>query len=224
VLRLPLGRLDFDNCFICTFASAFSLFILNSPLNALTVSSLPTRYGHFKMAVFESGFPDFPHVALISSQNVDAEVVNVRIHSECMTGDVFSSIRCDCGEQLNSCLDKFGKEGGILVYLRQEGRGIGLVNKLKAYNIQDEQGLDTVEANLALGFHTDERDYAEGIEILKSLGVKKINLFTNNPDKLEAFSGKGIEVVDRLAVVVNPRAENAAYLNTKRDSLGHFLK
>lgn len=209
--------------YFCTFAgrkiSLSRIFILK----ALTTSTLPTKYGPFQMAVFESGFKDFPHVALFNSIK-ESDTINVRIHSECMTGDVFGSVRCDCGEQLDYSLDYFGKQGGILIYLRQEGRGIGLVNKLKAYNIQDSEGLDTVEANLALGFHTDEREYTEGIAILKSLGIKKVKLFTNNPDKVRAFEGSGIEVVERCPVIVAPRIENQAYLKTKKDTLGHFLK
>jgi 3,4-dihydroxy 2-butanone 4-phosphate synthase/GTP cyclohydrolase II len=140
-----------------------------------------------------------------------------------MTGDVFGSLRCDCGEQLHVSLRHFGEHGGILVYLRQEGRGIGLVNKLKAYKLQDEENLDTIKANHALGFHTDERDYAEGIDILREMGVQKVRLFTNNPDKIAAFEGSGIEVVERVPIEVLTREENAAYIKAKRDFLGHLL-
>lgn len=189
----------------------------------LAGSTLPTRYGTFKIIAFDSGWPEFPHVVLSNVDLNKEKVVNVRIHSECMTGDVFASVRCDCGEQLEQSLKVFGKEGGILVYLRQEGRGIGLVNKLKAYNLQDDEGMDTIEANLALGFHSDERDYAPGIAILKQLAVRKIRLFTNNPDKIEAFAGSGIAVIERVPIVVEARAENEAYLRTKQDDLGHLL-
>lgn len=192
-------------------------------IKSLADSSLPTAYGNFRIYAFESGIPDFPHIALSNINPSEEKVVNTRIHSECMTGDVFSSVRCDCGEQLDYALSEFGEKGGILVYLRQEGRGIGLVNKLKAYVLQDEQGLDTIKANHALGFHTDERDYGEGIEILKAFGVKKVNVYTNNPEKLSAFEESGIEVISRQPVQVEARIENKAYLQTKKTELGHFL-
>ena len=190
----------------------------------LAESTLPTRFGEFRIAAFDSGFVDFPHVVLYNVDLPSNEVVNVRIHSECMTGDVFSSVRCDCGEQLDFSLREFGERGGVLVYLRQEGRGIGLVNKLKAYNLQDNEGLDTIKANHALGFHTDERDYSPGIEILKALGISKVKVYTNNPEKLDAFADTGIEVVGRVAVDIPSRNENREYLNVKRTELGHLLK
>lgn len=189
----------------------------------LAQSSLPTKFGDFRITAFESEFPDFPHVVLSNVEQPTEDVVNVRIHSECMTGDVFSSVRCDCGEQLDFSLEEFAKKGGVLVYLRQEGRGIGLVNKLKAYTLQDQEGLDTIKANHALGFHTDERDYSPGIEILKALGIKKVNVYTNNPEKLDAFEGSGIEVVKRMPVDIAPREENRSYLDVKKKELGHML-
>lgn len=193
-------------------------------IKILADSMLPTRFGEFRITAFDSGFPDFPHVVLSNVRTDVHQVVNVRIHSECMTGDVFSSVRCDCGEQLDYALSEFGKNGGILVYLRQEGRGIGLINKLKAYNLQDEQGLDTIKANHALGFHTDERDYSSGISILKSLGITKVNVFTNNPEKLDAFENSGIEVISRQAIDIPSRQENRAYLDVKRTELGHLIE
>lgn len=192
-------------------------------IEKLAETRLPTIHGAFTIIAFSSEFAEFPHLALIAGDLTTEEVVNVRIHSECMTGDVFSSVRCDCGEQLNTSMSIFAKEGGVLIYLRQEGRGIGLVNKMKAYNFQDE-GMDTIEANHALGFHTDERDFTPGIEILKQLGIQRINLFTNNPEKVSSFDGSGIVVIDRKEIEVEPRTENEEYLRTKLKGMGHFLK
>ncbi len=192
-------------------------------IERLAETRLPTVHGTFKMIAFSSEFTDFPHLALIAGEIKQTEAINVRIHSECMTGDVFSSVRCDCGEQLNTSMSIFSQQGGILIYLRQEGRGIGLVNKMKAYNFQDE-GMDTIEANHALGFHTDERDFTPGIEILKQLGVQRINLFTNNPEKVSSFEGSGITVVERKEIEIEPRSENENYLRTKFQSMGHLLK
>lgn len=172
---------------------------------------------------FESGQSDFPHIVLINTDRPMGDVVNVRIHSECMTGDVFSSVRCDCGEQLDASLEYFSLHGGVLIYLRQEGRGIGLVNKMKAYNLQDE-GLDTIKANHALGFHTDERNFDIAIEILKDLGIAKINLLTNNPEKMGAFDNGAVEVMERISIEMKARKENLHYLRTKKTGMGHFLK
>lgn len=189
----------------------------------LASSNIPTESGKFDIVAYDSGIDQFPHVVLVNLPQVLPEIVNVRIHSECMTGDVFGSLRCDCGEQLHQSLRYFGQHGGVLIYLRQEGRGIGLVNKLKAYNLQDEKHLDTIKANHALGFHTDERDYGPGVAILQAMGIKKIRLFTNNPEKIDAFEGSGIEVVERVPIEISVRAENAAYISAKRDILGHFF-
>jgi 3,4-dihydroxy 2-butanone 4-phosphate synthase/GTP cyclohydrolase II len=191
-------------------------------IQRLAETELPTAHGKYTMVAYESGFEDFPHLAL-HTLKPEQEVVDVRIHSECMTGDVFSSVRCDCGEQLNCSMDHFADKGGILIYLRQEGRGIGLVNKMKAYNLQNE-GMDTIKANHALGFHTDLRDFTPAIEILKNLGISKINLLTNNPEKIDAFDDSGVEVVERVAIEIKPRKENEAYLTTKRTGMGHFIK
>jgi 3,4-dihydroxy 2-butanone 4-phosphate synthase/GTP cyclohydrolase II len=192
-------------------------------IERLVESRLPTVHGIFRMIAFKSDYTDFPHLALVSGDIENTEVVNVRIHSECMTGDVFSSVRCDCGEQLNTSMSTFSKEGGILIYLRQEGRGIGLVNKMKAYNFQDE-GMDTIEANHALGFHTDERDFSSAIQILLDLEIKKINLFTNNPEKVSSFDDSGVAEIQRKEIEIEPRKENERYLRTKLKGMGHFLR
>lgn len=184
-------------------------------------SRLPTQHGEYRMLAYTSPFPEFPHVALERITDPEA-TVPVRIHSECMTGDVFGSVRCDCGEQLKASMAHFEEHGGLMIYLRHEGRGIGLVSKMKAYNLQD-QGVDTVEANHALGFHTDERDFSPALEILKDLGVSRIQLLTNNPEKVHTFDGTGIEVVERLPLEIKVRPENQAYLSTKANTLGHFL-
>lgn len=191
-------------------------------IQRLAETELPTIHGKYKMIAFESGFDDFPHLALVNVDTKDG-VVDVRIHSECMTGDVFSSVRCDCGEQLHASMRHFEEKGGILLYLRQEGRGIGLVNKMKAYNLQDE-GMDTIKANHALGFCTDTRDFSLAVDILTDLGISKINLLTNNPEKIDAFEDSNVEVVERIAIEIKPRQENRAYLSTKRTGMGHFIK
>lgn len=192
-------------------------------MKKLAQTLLPTAFGNFEMIAFESGFEDFPHLALWSTVQPTVEPLNVRVHSECMTGDVFGSRKCDCGEQLHAAMELFGKEGGMLIYLRQEGRGIGLVNKMKAYNLQRE-GLDTIKANHALGFHSDERDFTPAIEMLAELGVKRINLYTNNPEKVDAFANSPVEVVERRPMEIEPHADNADYLRTKRTDMGHFLR
>lgn len=197
-------------------------------MKRLASAEIPAESGAFKMMAFGHGPERFPHVALVrraskSSESFSPEdVVLVRIHSECMTGDVFGSLRCECGEQLDMALKAIGSaDFGVLVYLRQEGRGIGLVEKLKAYNLQDE-GLDTFEANIALGHSPDERDFSDAISILKSLGVAKIRLLTNNPQKIEAFDQSGIEVIERLSLQAAETPVNSAYLEAKRQ-MGHFL-
>lgn len=192
-------------------------------MKRLAETTLPTAFGTFNMIAFESEFPDFPHLAMWSNVDSDDRPLKIRVHSECMTGDVFGSRKCDCGEQLHASLDLFGREGGMLIYLRQEGRGIGLVNKMKAYNLQNE-GLDTIKANHALGFHADERDYAPAIEILKALGIDQVYLYTNNPEKVDSFKGSGIEVLERRPIEIAPHDDNASYLRTKRQDMGHFLR
>jgi GTP cyclohydrolase II len=187
----------------------------------LVSSRLPSKYGQFSIEAFESGNDEMPHLAVFNA-GVKADVVNVRIHSECITGDLFGSLRCDCGEQLKSSLQYIEEHGGMLIYLRQEGRGIGLTNKLKAYNLQDE-GADTIVANHQLGFETDLRTYEAAIAILKHHNVSRIHLMTNNPEKLEAFENSGIHVESRVPLVVPPVAENERYMQTKRNDLGHML-
>jgi 3,4-dihydroxy 2-butanone 4-phosphate synthase/GTP cyclohydrolase II len=164
-----------------------------------------------------------PHLALVH-ENIDFnQPVLIRIHSECITGDLFSSKRCDCGEQLLSAMDKISEEHGILVYLRQEGRGIGIINKLKAYQLQD-LGLDTVEANLHLGLSIDARDFTIALSLLSDIGVKKVRLLTNNPDKIEIFNESAIELVERVPLVIVPQEENRDYLMVKKERMGHILK
>ncbi|MEM1176863.1 MAG: GTP cyclohydrolase II [Acidobacteriota bacterium] len=186
---------------------------------------LPTRYGLFSIRVYPDP-EDFSkeHVALFHGDVESAEPSLVRVHSECLTGDVFGSKRCDCGPQLDEALRRIAAEPrGVLVYLRQEGRGIGLGNKMRAYALQD-CGRDTVEANLELGFPDDLRDYQVAADMLGDLGVKSVRLLTNNPKKVAALEEAGIHVVDRVPIVVGVNPENEAYLDTKREKLGHLLK
>ncbi|UCF67503.1 MAG: bifunctional 3,4-dihydroxy-2-butanone-4-phosphate synthase/GTP cyclohydrolase II [Acidobacteriota bacterium] len=184
---------------------------------------LPTDYGPFVLHAFDSALDGQTHLALVMGQIDPAEPVLVRVHSECLTGDVFGSRRCDCGLQLHQAMTAISREGrGVVLYLRQEGRGIGLVNKLKAYEIQQE-GQDTVEANVALGFRPDQREYGIGAQMLFQLGVRRIRLLTNNPRKFVALRGYGLEIVERVALEVPPTEENRRYLKTKKDKLGHLL-
>jgi GTP cyclohydrolase II len=195
-------------------------------MKPLVVSRLPTKFGGFKILAFESIVSEMPTLVLVSDKFDPKanQAVEVRIHSECMTGDVFSSSRCDCGAQLDTSLLKLQQDGGVLIYLRQEGRGIGLVEKLKAYNLQDD-GLDTYEANVNLGHPEDGRSFETAIEVLKHLEVRKIKLLTNNPDKVRAFdSVDSIEVIERLPLQVGGLPENEDYLEAKRLVKGHFFK
>lgn len=186
-------------------------------------STIPTTYGLFRVHAFaESADVEMPHLALVSGKLSEQESVLVRLHSECMTGDVFGSHRCDCGEQLHQALKAIAEHGGVLLYMRQEGRGIGLINKLKAYNLQDE-GYDTKDANIHLGFEPDERTYEIAIEILEQLDIVNIRLLTNNPEKVEAFDNASVEIVERLPLIIPPRRENREYLKTKRSGMGHLL-
>jgi 3,4-dihydroxy 2-butanone 4-phosphate synthase/GTP cyclohydrolase II len=184
---------------------------------------LPTAYGSFRLIHFKNGITGERHLALVKGNVENGEPVLVRVHSSCMTGDVFGSARCDCGEQLHTALRMIEAEGrGVLLYMNQEGRGIGLAAKLMAYKLQDE-GQDTVEANVSLGFAPDLRDYGTGALILKNLGISKLRLMTNNPRKIVALKGYDLEVVERVPIEVIPNAVNQAYLQTKRDKMGHMI-
>jgi len=187
-------------------------------------ANLPTKHGAFRMVGFENEVNGEHHVALVKGNITPDDEVLVRVHSECLTGDAFGSLKCDCGEQLQAALDKIEGAGkGVLLYMRQEGRGIGLINKIKAYGLQD-QGLDTVEANIALGFEEDLRDYGIGAQILKDLGVKKIKLMTNNPLKISGLAGYGLEVTSREPIILNHNEKNEDYLRTKQHKINHLLK
>ncbi|MDI6632189.1 MAG: bifunctional 3,4-dihydroxy-2-butanone-4-phosphate synthase/GTP cyclohydrolase II, partial [Thermoanaerobacteraceae bacterium] len=184
---------------------------------------LPTRYGEFTAVAYESILDDKAHIALVMGDLKSVEAPLVRVHSECLTGDVFGSLRCDCGEQINRALQMIAAEGvGVLLYMRQEGRGIGLLNKIRAYELQD-RGKDTVEANEALGFPPDLRDYGIGAQILVDLGIRKMRLMTNNPRKIKGIQGYALEVVERVPLEIPPREENGFYLATKKLKLGHLL-
>lgn len=185
---------------------------------------LPSDHGDFVLRVYQNNIDGKEHVAIIKGDISPDEPLLVRVHSECLTGDIFGSRRCDCGPQLHAALDMIEREGsGVVLYMRQEGRGIGLVNKIKAYALQ-EQGLDTVEANTHLGFPPDPRDYGIGAQILHSLGVRKMRLMTNNPKKRVGLQSHGLEVVELVGLEVTPTKENLGYLETKRDKMGHVLR
>lgn len=187
-------------------------------------AKLPCEHGDFVLRVFENRLDGKEHVAIIKGDIHDGTPVLVRVHSECLTGDIFGSLRCDCGPQLHAALDVIEREGrGVVLYMRQEGRGIGLVNKIKAYALQ-EQGLDTVEANTHLGFPPDPRDYGIGAQILHELGVRKMRLMTNNPKKRVGLQSHGLEVVDLVPLEIEANASNQQYLETKRDKMGHLLR
>ncbi len=186
--------------------------------------NMPTTYGEFNMVAYRHKESHEEHLALIKGTWKEDEPVMVRVHSSCMTGDIFGSCRCDCGPQLHAAMEMINKEGnGVILYMNQEGRGIGLMNKLLAYKLQ-EQGLDTVEANLQLGFKMDERDYGVGAQILRDLGVSKMRLMTNNPTKRAGLIGYGLEIVESIPIEISPNPHNQQYLETKRDKMGHAIK
>jgi len=189
----------------------------------LVQTKLPTKFGDFAIIMYRSLSDMSEHIAMVKGKIDGSKPVLVRVHSECLTGDLFGSMRCDCGEQLDKSLRIINKNGnGILLYMRQEGRGIGLFNKLRAYKLQDK-GKDTVEANIALGFHPDLRDYGIGAQMLRDLGVKKLRLLTNNPRKIIGLEGYGLEVVERVPIEIDANNLNENYLMTKRDKLGHLI-
>lgn len=184
-------------------------------------SFLPTLFGTFEIIVYSSEFNDFENVVLKKEWN--GEIPLVRLHSKCLTGDSFSSLRCECGDQLHKAMERIGKMGGVILYLNQEGRGIGLTNKINAYALQD-QGIDTVEANLHLGLPIDARDYQAAADMLKDLGISKIRLLTNNPEKVRELEKSGIKIEEILPIEIAPNKYDRKYLETKKAKLGHKLK
>ena len=209
---------------ICTIADLIAYRMrTESFVRRAVEANVPTHAGDFKVIVYENDLEDYQHIALVKGVIDPEKPTLVRVHSECLTGDIFGSLRCDCGEQLFKAMQMMEEEGsGVLLYVRQEGRGIGLVNKLKAYNLQDE-GYDTVEANEKLGFKADLRDYGIGAQVLANLGVKKMRLITNNPKKIVGLEGYGISVVDQVPIQTTPNEHNRCYLECKRLKMGHSL-
>ena len=192
-------------------------------VKVVAIADFPTKYGAFQIVGFYNNHDDKDHIAVVKGDICEEAEVPVRLHSECLTGDVMGSNRCDCGEQLTAALRLIEEEGkGAILYMRQEGRGIGLINKIKAYQLQDF-GLDTVEANVALGFEPDERDYAIAAHMLKSLHVRSVRLMTNNPKKIEGLERHNVQVVGRIPIVITPNVHNVDYMRTKATKSGHLL-
>ena len=185
-------------------------------------ASLPSKYGNFKVICYED-YSKGQHLAIVKGNIKGKKNVLVRVHSECLTGDTLGSLRCDCGQQLEAALKLIGKKGGVLLYMAQEGRCIGLMNKISAYHFQDH-GMDTVEANLKLGFKADARDYTIGAQILADLGLSTLRLLTNNPKKIEGLEKYGLEIVERVPIIIKPNKVNKKYLQTKKEKLGHYLE
>jgi len=211
---------------ICTVADLVEYRIrTESFVTRAAETEIPTAFGgDFKIAAYENMLDNLTHIALVKGELDPEKPILVRVHSECMTGDIFGSLRCDCGDQLHNAMEMIAEEGsGVILYLRQEGRGIGLVNKLKAYALQRDQGLDTVEANLELGFKDDLRDYGIGAQILVDLGVKKMRLLTNNPKKMVGLEGYGLSVVEQIPIEVPTNKHNKCYLECKKLKMGHTL-
>lgn len=224
--RLPeLSRFaDKHKLKICSVASIIEYRRRHEKLvERVAETTLPTEYGEFRLYAYETEIDEYHHLALVYGDFTVDDDILVRVHSECLTGDVFGSKRCDCGDQLQASLRMIAEEGkGILLYMRQEGRGIGLVNKIKAYELQD-RGLDTVEANEHLGFLPDPREYGIGAQILNDLGVKRMRLITNNPSKRVGLEAHGLVVTDRVPLIIKPNARNERYIRTKKEKMGHLL-
>jgi 3,4-dihydroxy 2-butanone 4-phosphate synthase/GTP cyclohydrolase II len=211
---------------ICTIADLVEYRMKNEAfVHRAAESVIPTQHGgEFRMIAFENDVDQLLHIALVKGQVEPEKPIMVRVHSECMTGDIFGSLRCDCGDQLHKAMSMIEKEGvGVILYLRQEGRGIGLVNKLKAYELQRKQGLDTVEANRKLGFKADMRDYGLGAQMLVNIGVRKMRLLTNNPKKMIGLDGYGLTVVEQIPIEIEPNEYNRCYLECKKLKMGHLL-
>ena len=195
----------------------------DSLIEEVTRVDMPTKYGHFKLVAFKEKLTGAEHLAMIKGEWSNNEPVLVRVHSSCFTGDILGSLRCDCGDQLHRAMQMVEREGkGVILYMNQEGRGIGLMNKLKAYKLQEE-GMDTVEANLHLGFKMDERDYGVGAQMLRYLNVSKLKLMSNNPKKRAAMKGYGLEIIETVSIEIAPNIHNERYLETKRDKMGHDI-